>query len=99
METMAARRHPLRSFVITLFRRGDLVSIYEARLVCDASRQAIAKWLKAERINLKACRLRHIARLRSNAQRQIEGRPSGRPSKAQLRRIADKALRDFNARQ
>lgn len=96
-ETMAPPRHPLRSYIITLFRRGELVSVHEATLVCDASRQAVTKWLKAEGIDVDAHRLGYIAKLRTRAQRQVEGLPPlRRPSKAQMRSDLEKAMRKFN---
>lgn len=96
--TMAPPRHPLRSYIVTLFKRGDLVSVAEAKLICDASRQAISKWVKAEGIDIDARRLAHIARLRTAAQRQMDGLPPLRkPSKAEMRRDLAKAMRRFNA--
>jgi hypothetical protein len=97
---MAAPRHPLRSFIIALFKRGDLVSVHEATLICDASRQAISKWVKAEGIDIEAHRLAHVSRLRTIAQRQMDGLPAlRRPTKAQMRKIAAKAVKDFNRAQ
>lgn len=94
---MAPPRHPLRSYVVTLFRRGELVSAHEATLICDASRQAITKWLKAEGISITAHRLAFIARRRTAAQRLLEGKgPVRRPSKSQMRLEADRAVRKFN---
>lgn len=96
--TMAAPRHPLRSHIITLFRRGDLVSVAEAVLICGASRQAVSKWIKREGINIEARRLARIARLATTAQRYVDGLPPRRkPSKAEMRRTTDDAVRRFNA--
>ena len=95
--TMPARRHPLRSHIVTLFRRGDLVSVQEAVLICDASRQAISKWLKLAGIDIEATRMAYVARQRRRAQLIAEGRPPRRrPSKAELRSQADKAVREFH---
>jgi len=94
---MAAPRHPLRSYIIGLFRHGDLVSVHEATLICDASRQAISKWIKAEGISIEAHRQAHLAKRRTNAQRYLAGIPPLRkPSKAQMRRELDEAMRRFN---
>lgn len=91
VETMAAARHPLRSHIITLFRRGDLVSVREAVLICDASRQAVGKWLKAAGIDIESSRMAYVARQRRRAQLVAEGKPPRRrPSKDQMRKeIAD----------
>lgn len=95
---MAAPRHPLRSYIIALFRRGDLVSVHEAVLICDASRQAISRWIKVEGIDVEARRLAHIAKLRNHATRMVEGLPALRkPTKAQMRKTMDEAVRRFNA--
>jgi predicted HTH domain antitoxin len=96
--TMAAPRHPLRSYIVGLFQRGELVSVAEAVLICDASRQAISKWIKAEGINIETRRLARIAKLTTNAQRYVDGLPPSRkPSKAEMRRDLAKAMRRFNA--
>lgn len=98
--TMAAPRHPLRSLIVEMFRRGDLVSVHEAVLICDASRQAVTKWVKAEGIDIDARRLAKLAKLRTLAERRLDGLPAARkPSKAYLRRVAAKALKDFNRAQ
>lgn len=97
-ETMAAARHPLRSYIVGLFRHGDLVSVAEAVMICGASAQAVRKWTKTEGINIEVRRLARIAKFTTNAQRYVDGlSPHRRPSKAQMRKDADKALRDWNA--
>ncbi|SRR6266404_1847025 len=94
---MAAPRHPLRSYIIGLFRRGELVSVHEATLICDASRQAISKWVKADGINIEARRSAYIVRLMVKAQRYLEGLPAIRkPTKRQMRRDLAKAMRGWN---
>lgn len=96
---MAARRHPLRKYIVALFRRGDLVSVREAELICDASRQAIAKWLRLEGIDIEARRLAHIARHRARAMSDIDSRPLMRkPSKTERRNATERAVREFNER-
>jgi hypothetical protein len=90
---MAAARHPLRSHIVTLFRRGDLASVREAVLICDASRQAVSKWLKAAGVDIEASRMAHIARQRSRAQLIAEGKaPRRKPTKAQMRQIIADAM-------
>jgi hypothetical protein len=90
---MAAPRHPLRSHIVTLFRRGDLVSVAEAVLICDASRQAISKWVKAAGIDLEASRMAYVARQRSRAQLIAEGKPPRRrPSKDEMRETIAQAI-------
>lgn len=99
-ETMAATRHPLRSYIIGLFRHGDLVSVAEAVMICGASPQAVRKWIKVEGISIEARRQARIAKFTTNAQRYVDGlAPMRRPSKGQMRKDAQKALRDFNRAQ
>jgi hypothetical protein len=96
--TMGAPRHPLRSHIVALFQRGDLVSVAEAVLICGASRQAISKWIKAEGISIETRRLVRIAKMTTNAQRYLDGlAPMRRPSKAEMRRTTEEAVRRFNA--
>lgn len=96
-ETMAAARHPLRSYVIGLLKAGELVSVAEAVLVCDASPQAVRKWIKADGIDVEARRLAHVAKFSTNAQRYLEGKPALRkPTKAQMRDQLERAIERFN---
>jgi len=95
--TMAPPRHPLRSYVIALFRHGDLVSVREAVQVCGASRQAVSKWIKSEGINIGARRMSRIAAYATNAQRHLDGLPPVRPpTKRQMRKSLQEAMRRFN---
>ena len=90
---MPLPRHPLRSHIITLFRRGEIASVREAVLICDASRQAVTKWLKAAGVDIEASRLAYITRQRTRAQLVAEGKaPRGKPSKAQMRQIISDAM-------
>lgn len=94
---MAQARHPLRRYVVALLKRGDLVSIHEATLVADVSRQSVHKWLKAEGINIEARRMAYLAKLRTNAERRLEGLPPlRRPTKAQMRKQLAQAIERFN---
>lgn len=94
---MAPARHPLRSYVIALFRHGDLTSVAEAVDICGASRQAVSKWIKAEGINIEARRMARIAAYATNAQRHLDGLPPLRPpTKRQMRKSLEEAMRRFN---
>ncbi len=96
---MAPPRHPLRPYIIALFRRGDLVSVYEAMQISGASRQAICKWLKAENIDIAAHRMAKVATYATNAQRYLDGLPPLRPpTKAQMRKRGVKAKTEWDAR-
>lgn len=95
--TMAAARHPLRSYILSLFRHGDLVSVVEAVQICGASRQAISKWLKAEKLDIASHRMQRIAAYATNAQLYLEGLPPTRqPTKAQMRKSLEAAVKRFN---
>lgn len=95
---MPQTRHPLRSHVLALFKRGELVSVGEAVLICGASRQAVHKWLKAEGINIEARRMAHLAKLRTRAEHYLEGKPPlRRPTKVQMRKQLKQAIERFNA--
>lgn len=94
---MAAHRHPLRSHILILFQRGDLVSVAEAVLICDASRQAISKWIKTAGINVEARRMAYIGRQRSRAQLIHEGRGPRKPSPMAQHRADRRAVARLNA--
>jgi hypothetical protein len=94
---MAPPRHPLRKYIVSLFRHGDLVSVYEGAQICGASRQVLTRWLKMEGINIDAHRMARIAAYRTSAQRYLDGLPPQRkPTKAQLRKFAERALKQWN---
>src|ERR1700682_5454195 len=94
---MAPARHPLRSYIVSLFRHGDLVSVYEAVQISGVSRQAITKWLKAGKINIEGHRMSRIASYTTNAQRYLDGLPPLRPpSKRQMRATLEDAMKRFN---
>lgn len=94
---MAPARHPLRSYVVGLFRSGELVNVREAVQICGATRQAITRWLKHEGINVQAHRLCRIATLATNAQRYLDGLPPlRRPTKRQMRQELEQAMKRFN---
>lgn len=96
---MAPRRHPLRKHIVTLFVRGELVSVQEAVLICDASRQAISRWLKAASIDIGVKRLAWIAKQRARAWECEDGKPAARrPSKLQMRKDLERAVAQFNKR-
>lgn len=98
LERMAPRRHPLRSWIVGMARRGELVSPAEGAIVASVPRQTVARWIREARIDLKAIRLCYLARHQLKAQRHAEGLPMMRkPSKGEMRRDLAKAMRRFNA--
>lgn len=97
---MAPQRHPLRDWVIGMFRSGALISPTEGAIVATVPRQTVGRWIREAGIDIKATRQRYLARNQLRAQRYADGKaPRGKPSKRYLRRIAAKALRDFNRAQ
>ncbi len=99
-ERMARARHPLRDWVVGMFRNGTLTSPAEGAIVATVPRQTVGRWIREAGIDVKAARLQFLARSQRRAQRYVEGKPPrGKPSKRYLRRLAAKALRDFNRAQ
>lgn len=95
---MAPARHPLRNWIVTMLKRGDLTSPAEGAIVASVPRQTVARWIREAGIDVKAARLRHLARQHVKAERYAEGLPPRRkPSKAEMRRTTDEAVRRFNA--
>ncbi len=60
-------------------------------MVAGVDRSTVLRWLKAERINWKANRLRYLAGQRNKAVKISEGKSVKRPSKQDLRRRANEA--------
>ena len=96
---MPTPENPLRRQVLELFRRGQLATAQEGAWLAVTTRQAVTRWLREERIDARAARLRYIATLRSKAARVAEGKPTRRRTKADLRREGERAVREFNKRQ
>lgn len=95
---MAPRRHQLRSWIEGMFRRGELVTRSEGAAIASVPRQTVGRWLKEAGIDPEVMRQRFIARNQAKAQRHAAGLPPlGKPTKKQLRAIADKAVRRWNA--
>ena len=94
---MAARRHPLRDRILTRIRRGDLASVREIMLVASIPRQTANRWLREEKIDLAAMRMRHVAKLHRIEEEYLAAR-SGRPKASQQERWREmqKAVRRFN---
>lgn len=100
LERMAPSRHPLRQWVLGMYLRGDLTSPAEGAVVASVPRQTVARWIREAGIDIAATRLQYLARSQRKAQRYVDGKPPrNKPSKAYLRKVATKALRDFNRAQ
>jgi hypothetical protein len=97
-ERMAPRRHPLRDWVIGMYRRGELCSPVEGALIATVPRQTVGRWIKEAGIDVHAARERYLARSQLKAARYAAGLPPMRkPSKTEMRRDLAKAMRRFNA--
>lgn len=97
---MARERHPLRDWVIGMFKAGALTSRAEGAVIASVPRQTVGRWIREAGIDIEAARRQWLARNQRRAQRYLDGKPPrGKPSKRYLRRIAAKALKDFNRAQ
>jgi hypothetical protein len=98
MERMAPRRHPLRNWIISMYQRGELATVAEGAIIGTVPRQTVARWIREAGIDIGATRLRYLARCQLKAERYTAGLPPPqRPSRAQMRRDLEKAMRHFNA--
>lgn len=91
MGTRGPLSSAIRTFVVGSFVRGHLASLDEGAIVAGVDRSTVLRWLKAERINWRANRLRYLAQQRNRAVKISEGKSVRRPSKQDLRRIATQA--------
>lgn len=95
---MAPPRHPLRNWIVSMFRRGELASPAEGAIVASVPRQTVARWIREAGIDVKVKRLQYLARCQIKGERYVAGMPPTRkPSKAEMRRDLAKAMRRFNA--
>lgn len=97
LNVMARLRHPLRDWVTGMFRAGTLTSPIEGATIASVPRQTVARWIREADIDIRQTRKQYLARNQRRAQRYLDGKPPrGKPSKRFLRRMAAKAVRDFN---
>jgi len=78
-------------------RRGELASVGEIMLVASVPRQTVNRWLREDRVDLKAMRLRQVARMHAVEAEYLDtlsGSP--RPTKRQRWLETQKAVRRFN---
>lgn len=95
---MAPPRHPLRNWIESMYRHGDLTSPAEGAVIATVPRQTVARWLREAGIDIRLTRLRYLARAQRKAQRYADGLPPLRKAtKAQMRQATEEAVRRFNA--
>jgi hypothetical protein len=83
-----------------MYRAGTLTSAAEGAMIATVPRQTVARWIREAGIDIAAARRQYLARVQKRAQRYVDGKPPrGKPSKRYLRRMADRALREFNRAQ
>ena len=83
-----------------MYRSGALVAPSEGALIASVPRQTVSRWIREAGIDVEQTRKQYLARNQLRAQRYLEGKPPrGKPSKRFLRRIAARALKEFNRAQ
>lgn len=90
---------PARLYVLALYRRGVLASLEEGALVASVSRVTVRAWLIAAGIDWTRERERFLARHRSGALAQSEGRKLKRRTKAEMRELGARAVKAWTRRQ
>ncbi len=94
---MAPARHPLRNWVLGMYRSGVLVSPSDGAEIASVPRQTVSRWLREGGVDVKLAHQAFIARQHVRAQRYLDGKLPGRNlTKRHLRKIAAKALRNWN---
>lgn len=96
-ERMAPRRHPLRNWVLGMYRNGVLFSPREGAEIAGVPRQTVARWIREEKINVSLARQKFVAHHRSKAQRYLDGLSPVVPmTKKQTRRVLAKRMKAWN---
>lgn len=86
--------------MLALYRRGDLCTLEEGALIAAVSRRRVMAWLNAAGIDHRRTRALFVAKHRSRAVDQSEGKPPKRRlTKPQMRAIADRAKAEWDRRQ
>lgn len=86
----------IRTFVVGSFVRGYLASLDEGAMVAGVDRSTVLRWLRAERIDWQANRIRYLAGQRNKAVRISEGKSVKRPSKKEQHLEADRLKREWD---
>jgi hypothetical protein len=89
---------PLRDYVLVRYRRGEFATLEEGAMVAGVSRRRVMAWLAAEGIDWKLARARWVAKHRSRALDECEGKTVRRPSKRDLRLRAAAAKAQWDKR-
>jgi hypothetical protein len=87
---------PLRDYVISLYLRGELATLEEGALIAAVTRSRVRAWLHAAGIDWIARRQWFIASHRARGVAVNEGRRPRRPTKREMRRLADQAKRKWD---
>lgn len=94
------KRGPLsnaaRDYVVSLYVRGDLVTLDEGATIAGVQRVTVLRWLQAAGVDWHRSRLRFLVKHRTRAVAISEGRKVARPSKRQQRLAADHAKRQWD---
>lgn len=81
-------------------RRGDFATVREIMLVGTVPRQTVNRWLREEKIDLAAMRMRYVARMHRIEEEYLAGLSGTVRLTARQRRLEMKqAVRRFNEAQ
>jgi hypothetical protein len=89
----------MRDFVVSLCRRGMLASLAEGALIAGVNRRRVMAWLDAAGLECRRSRLAYVAKMRTRAVDQCEGKPTRKAmTQAQRRAMADRANTSLTGR-
>jgi hypothetical protein len=87
-----------RGYVVAMARSGELASLEEGAVIATTTKATMRRWLIAAGIDWKLTREQWLARRHKRCEDWISNRPPPRrPSKAQMRRQLEQAMRRSHA--
>jgi hypothetical protein len=93
--------HPMRREIMAGIRAGRL-RVIEASWLAAVTPRRVRQWCKAEGIDAKACRMKRLKVIWNRALRAIRmeraGKKPRRQTKADLRRLGERAVVEFTKR-
>lgn len=87
----------MRSYVVAMFKRGELASLQEGAVVGGVNKVTVRRWLVEAKVNWGATRTRWLAKCNERAARYAEGLPPiPRLTKRQMSQLLARQKADWD---
>lgn len=91
--------HPSRTYVVAMFKRGELATLEEGAKVAGTKRETVARWLRYADVDWAVTRSRYLAKKHTHCETYAAGLPPSRKlTKRQLSHIATREKAKWDAK-